>query len=92
MDTSQVAAGNGAANAANSSPARVPEAVTVGSSNINDARSSFSNFGPIVDIFGPGENVISTSNMGDVNIPVIPCQTSLPLLTSLSNPYRECEP
>ncbi|KAI0686607.1 peptidase S8/S53 domain-containing protein [Earliella scabrosa] len=60
-----VAAGNGAANAANSSPARVPEAVTVGSSNINDARSSFSNFGPIVDIFGPGENVISTSNMGD---------------------------
>ncbi|KAI0686606.1 serine protease [Earliella scabrosa] len=60
-----VAAGNDNVDAANTSPARVPQAVTVGASNINDARSSFSNFGPVVDLFAPGEQVVSTSNIGN---------------------------
>ncbi|KIM35761.1 hypothetical protein M413DRAFT_32226 [Hebeloma cylindrosporum] len=54
-----VAAGNSNADAANTSPARAPSANTVGASTIADARASFSNFGAVVDIFAPGQNVIS---------------------------------
>ena len=54
-----VAAGNSNVNASNSSPARVAEAITVGSTTSLDARSSFSNFGSIVDIFAPGSSITS---------------------------------
>ena len=57
--TYAIAAGNSNANAGNFSPARVGEAITVGSSTINDARSSFSNFGSVVDIFAPGSSITS---------------------------------
>jgi len=46
-------------NAANSSPARVAEAITVGATTMTDARSSFSNFGSVVDIFAPGSSILS---------------------------------
>lgn len=52
-----VASGNENQLASNSSPGRVPELITVGSSTINDVRSSFSNYGPSVDIYAPGENI-----------------------------------
>jgi aqualysin 1 len=58
--TYAVAAGNSNTNAANSSPARVAEAITVGSSTQSDARSSFSNFGSVVDVFAPGSAIQST--------------------------------
>jgi aqualysin 1 len=63
--TYAIAAGNSNTNASNSSPARVSEAITVGASASNDARSSFSNFGSVVDIFAPGSSITSawaTSN------------------------------
>jgi subtilisin family serine protease len=63
--TYAVAAGNSNANAANSSPARVGEAITVGASTINDQRSSFSNFGSVVDIFAPGSSIVSSVNTSD---------------------------
>ncbi|SMC85284.1 S8 family serine peptidase [Kibdelosporangium aridum] len=60
-----VAAGNNnGANACNTSPARTPEAITVASSDSNDNRSSFSNIGTCVDIFGPGSSITSTRNGG----------------------------
>ncbi|KAI8995667.1 serine protease [Trametes punicea] len=55
----QVAAGNDNADAGSTSPARAPSTVTVGASTIADARASFSNYGSVVDIFAPGQNVIS---------------------------------
>jgi len=55
-----VAAGNGfGANACGLSPARVPNATTVGSTDINDARSGFSNIGVCIDFFGPGGGILS---------------------------------
>lgn len=60
-----VAAGNSNANACNFSPARVANAITVGSTTSTDARSSFSNFGSCVNIFAPGSSITSawfTSN------------------------------
>jgi subtilisin family serine protease len=58
--TYAVAAGNSNTNASNSSPARVAAAITVGSSTRTDARSSFSNYGSVVDIFAPGSSITST--------------------------------
>lgn len=55
-----VAAGNDNQNAANYSPASEVSACTVGSTTSTDARSSFSNYGNVVDIFAPGSNVLST--------------------------------
>jgi subtilisin family serine protease len=57
--TYAIAAGNSNANACNSSPARTPEAITVGATDINDNRASFSNFGTCLDIFAPGVNITS---------------------------------
>lgn len=60
-----VAAGNSNANACNYSPARVANALTVGSTTSTDARSSFSNFGSCVNIFAPGSSITAawhTSN------------------------------
>ena len=57
--TMVVAAGNDSANACDYSPASAPAAITVGSVGITDSRSGFSNTGACVDLFAPGEEVIS---------------------------------
>jgi subtilisin family serine protease len=49
-----VAAGNSAADACNSSPARVHDAITVAASDSTDRQASFSNFGSCVDLYAPG--------------------------------------
>ncbi|MGI5506110.1 S8 family peptidase [Lentzea sp. CA-135723] len=63
--TFAVAAGNSNTNAANTSPARVAAALTVGSTERTDARSSFSNYGPVVDVFAPGGGITSAWNTSD---------------------------
>ncbi|MEV5282561.1 MULTISPECIES: S8 family serine peptidase [unclassified Streptomyces] len=60
-----VAAGNESADAGNSSPAHVKEAITVASSTKNDEQSSFSNFGPVVDLYAPGSDITSDWNTSD---------------------------
>lgn len=60
-----VAAGNENQNACNVSPARAPSAITVGSTTMSDARSSFSNFGTCVDIFAPGSSITSAWRTSD---------------------------
>jgi len=63
--TYAIAAGNDNTNACNSSPARVANAITVGSTTSTDARSSFSNFGTCLDIFAPGSSITSSWNTSD---------------------------
>ncbi|KAH8796878.1 serine protease [Flagelloscypha sp. PMI_526] len=58
-------AGNNNADAKDFSPARNSLAVTVGASTIDDTRASFSNFGNLVDIYAPGQDVISTWSTSD---------------------------
>ncbi|MFI2210972.1 S8 family peptidase [Streptomyces sp. NPDC020141] len=65
-----VAAGNGnifgqPQNACNYSPARVPEAITVGATDSADRRASFSNFGACLDLFAPGVSVTSAWRTND---------------------------
>jgi subtilisin family serine protease len=54
-----VAAGNDNANACNYSPARATSAITVGATQAQDARASFSNIGTCVTVFAPGQNIHS---------------------------------
>ncbi|MFD8457182.1 S8 family peptidase [Streptomyces antimycoticus] len=60
-----VAAGNQDRPAASFSPGRVPGALTVGSTDRADRRSGFSNWGPGIDLFAPGDRIVSASNAGD---------------------------
>lgn len=60
-----IAAGNGnilgwPQNACNVSPARVPEAITVGATDSSDKRASFSNYGTCLDLFAPGVGITSS--------------------------------
>ncbi|MGW2817509.1 S8 family serine peptidase [Streptomyces sp. NPDC001415] len=60
-----IAAGNESADAGNSSPAHVKEAITVASSTKDDKQSDFSNFGSVVDIYAPGSDITSDWNTSD---------------------------
>ena len=60
-----IAAGNGnflglPVNSCNQSPARVAAGITVGATDMNDAKASFSNYGTCVDLHAPGVNITSS--------------------------------
>ncbi len=57
-----VAAGNKSLDACNYSPGSTPTAITVGATQSNDARASYSNFGTCLDLFAPGSDIVSLSN------------------------------
>jgi subtilisin family serine protease len=54
-----IAAGNDSIDASNASPARVTDAITVGATDISDARAYFSNYGYVLDLFAPGVDITS---------------------------------
>jgi subtilisin family serine protease len=63
--TYAIAAGNSNANACNSSPARVAEALTVAATTSTDARASYSNYGTCLDLFAPGSSITSAWSTSD---------------------------
>jgi len=81
-----VIAGNGTANnsvatdACTTSPARVSNAITVSATNILDGKSSFANFGPCVDLFAPGEQIVSDWYSSDT-------ATAIDSGTSMATPH-----
>lgn len=66
-----VAAGNDSSGACSGSPYKVPNAVTVGSTDQGDGMSSFSNFGTCVDIFAPGGSITSASSTSNTGTAVL---------------------
>lgn len=60
-----IAAGNDYGDSSyNSSPSRVVQAVTVAASNKSDQAANFSNVGPGIDVWAPGEDIVSASPGG----------------------------
>jgi len=59
-----VAAGNSNANASGFTPASCSNVVNVASVTSASARSSFSNFGTLIDVSAPGSGILSTLNAG----------------------------
>jgi subtilisin family serine protease len=56
-----VSAGNANADATNTIPAACPDAITVGATNRDDTKASFSNYGNGVDIYAPGVDIYTTA-------------------------------
>jgi subtilisin family serine protease len=65
--TYALAAGNESTDACTVSPARQADAITVGATEANDARASYSNYGTCVDIFAPGSAVLSSTKTSDTS-------------------------
>ena len=75
-----VAAGNDGLPAILFTPASEPSVCTVGASDIDDSRASFSNWGALVDIFAPGVDVLSAWNNGT-------SETNIISGTSMATPH-----
>jgi subtilisin family serine protease len=60
-----IAAGNEDTDACKKSPARTREALTVGATTSSDSRATFSNWGSCVDVFAPGNKILSAWHYGD---------------------------
>jgi subtilisin family serine protease len=64
--TYAVSAGNSNVDGCGQSPGRAPQAITVGwVVPATDARAGQSNFGPCLDLFAPGNDILSASNASD---------------------------
>ncbi len=90
-----VAAGNHGliAGACKSSPGRVSQAMTVGSTDINDRASSFSNYGPCVDWYAPGGSILSAYWTSDTaTITMSGTSMATPHNTGVAAQYLELNP
>ncbi|MFE9746384.1 S8 family peptidase [Saccharothrix saharensis] len=56
---------NQGVDACQTSPAKLPEAITVGNTTNTDSRSSTSNYGSCLDIWAPGTSIVSASHQSD---------------------------
>ncbi|TFK22002.1 serine protease [Coprinopsis marcescibilis] len=74
------AAGNANATAQNYSPARVARAITVGAVDITDTKTTTSNWGAVIDVYAPGQNIVSAWATSDT-------ATKIVSGTSMAAPY-----
>jgi len=59
------ASGNSNTNSRTFFPASCPEVISVSATTSGDARSSFSNYGELVDVFAPGSSILSAGRTSD---------------------------
>ena len=85
-----IAAGGSGTSACNFSPARVPRATTVSTTDITDSRAPFANIGPCVDVFAPGVHTYSAWHTADNAYQVLSgTSTSAPLAAGTAALWRQ---
>lgn len=82
-----VAAGNEYTNAKYATPANCSNAITVGSNTRNGYKSSFSNYGALVDIAAPGEWILSTVDQSSYRASAVAGQYQFYSGTSMATPH-----
>ncbi|MBC7895249.1 MAG: S8 family peptidase [Cytophagaceae bacterium] len=78
--TTTVSAGNAKMDACSQSPSGATAAITVGAMNLMGNHAIFSNFGPCVDLYAPGVNIVSAWNWSAT-------ATAISTGTSMASPH-----
>lgn len=91
--TYTIAAGNAGWLACDYTPARTPNAITVGATADTDFRPNYSNYGSCVDIFAPGHNIVSAGITDDTAIRALTgTSQAAPLVAGVAAVYRASNP
>lgn len=86
-----VAAGNSTADACRVSPASAEGAFTVGATNTSDDETSFSNFGPCLALFAPGQDIVS-ARLGGGSIALSGTSMASPHTAGVALLYKAARP
>jgi subtilisin family serine protease len=88
-----IAAGNSQWDACDYTPARTPSAITVAATAEADERALYSNYGPCVDLFAPGNAVMSAGIASDTATRVMSgTSMSAPMVAGSAAVYRAANP
>ncbi|THA55784.1 S8 family peptidase [Streptomyces sp. A1136] len=86
-----LAAGNSSADACGVSPASASRVVTVGASDVYDAETSFSNYGPCVTLYAPGQDITS-AKLGGGGVALSGTSMASPHVAGVAVLYKQAHP